>query len=56
MTKKTTLSHYTAKLAISSREKNKVLYYENRGTKRRPPIANIVTLNLVSIFVRTVQM
>ena len=52
MTKKTTLSHYTAKLAISSREKNKVLYYENR----RPPIANIVTLNLVSIFVRTVQM
>ena len=40
-------------LETSAEKKNLVLYYGKRGSKRRIPAADVVTLNLVRIFDRT---
>lgn len=34
-------------LETSARKKNLALYYEKRGPKRRMPVADVVTLNLI---------
>ena len=40
-------------LETSAGKKNLALYYVKRGSKRRMPIADVVTLNLIRIFDRT---
>lgn len=39
-------------IETSTGKKNEALYYGKQGTKRRMPIADVVTLNLVRIFDR----
>ena len=40
-------------LEISTGKRNLALYYGKRGPKRRMPIADVVTLNLIRILDRT---
>ena len=43
-------------IETSTGKKNVALYYGKRGPKRRMPIADVVTLNLVRIFDRTADL
>ena len=43
-------------IKTSAGKKNEALYYGKRGPKRRMPIADVVTLNLVRIFDRTADL
>jgi len=43
-------------IETSTGKKNEALYYGKRGPKRRMPIADVVTLNLVRIFDRTADL
>ena len=43
-------------IETSAGKKNVALYYGKRGPKRRMPIADVVTLNLVRIFHRTADL
>lgn len=40
-------------LELPAGEKNLSMYYGKRGPKRRMPLADVVTLNLIRIFDRT---
>ena len=39
-------------IETSTGKKNEALYYGKRGSKRRMPIADVITLNLVRMFDR----
>ena len=40
-------------LGTSAGKKNLAMYYGKRGPKRRMPVADVVTLNLIRVFDRT---